>query len=71
MTELKERVPEPAVIRGAITAVVSLVAVVTGYQLDISWLEPALAAYTVLVPLVLSVWIRSKVTPFKKGDAKE
>ena len=64
--ELQKRIPEPAVIRGAVVAVVGLVGGVLGTTYDVSWLEPALATYAVVAPALLSWWIRMHVSPAKK-----
>jgi hypothetical protein len=70
-TEVTSRVPEPALIRGAVVAVLSLVGVVLGHQIELPWLDEALNAYAVVVPLALSLWIRQYVSPAKSGDATE
>lgn len=57
------RVPEPAVVRGAVVGVTALISVIIGKNIDISWLENVLMIYTVLSPGVAAWWIRRKVTP--------
>jgi hypothetical protein len=63
---IEQDVPEPAVLRGAVLTVVGLVGAITGKALHIDWIDQAIAAYAVCVPLVLSVWIRRNVSPVKK-----
>lgn len=65
--EIKRRVPEPALIRGAVVAIVSLIGVVLGKQLDVSWIDPVLSFYTVVMPLALGWWIRRHVSPTAVG----
>lgn len=64
------RVPEPALIRGAAVAVTSLIAVVTGTQIDLAWLEVVLNIYAVLAPVVAGFFIRSAVTPTETAEAR-
>ncbi|WP_280350330.1 hypothetical protein [Nocardia abscessus] len=71
MSDIKSRIPEPALIRGAVVAVLSLVGVVLGHQIELPWLDEALNAYAVVVPLALSLWIRQHVSPAKSGDTAE
>ncbi len=65
---LKEgKVPEPALVRGAIIAAVGLVGAVVGHQLDVSWVDPAMEVYAVSAPVVLGWWIRRNVSPTPGG----
>lgn len=64
--EFEANVPEPLVVRGALMALVGLVAGVTGYSLDITWIEQAVAAYAVIAPIGLAAWARRHVSPVKK-----
>ena len=57
------RVPEPALIRGAVVAITSVIAVVTGQAIDIGWLEGALNVYAAVSPLVAGYLIRRVVSP--------
>lgn len=66
--EVRDRVPEPALVRGALIAVLSLVGVVLGRELDTAWVEDVIAIYTVIAPIVLAWWIRRHVTPVIKGS---
>jgi len=67
LEEVKERVPEPAIIRGVIVSIAGLIAILTGKSFDLSWIDPALVVYSTLVPVLLSLWIRAKVSPIPKG----
>jgi hypothetical protein len=64
--ELESNVPEPLVLRGVLLTVLGLVGYAFGETLDVEWVEKAVAAYAVLVPLVLSVWARRHVSPVDK-----
>lgn len=66
VAEARKRIPEPALVRGAILAAVNLVGVIVGSTLDIAWVEPVVYLYGVLGPVGLALWIRTKVTPVKK-----
>lgn len=65
----RNRVPEPALIRGAVVAVTALIAVVTGKNIDISWLETVLQVYAVISPIVAGYFIRRVVSPVGKHRA--
>lgn len=67
--EYEKNVPEPLVVRGVLLTLVGLVAGVTGFSLDIAWLEQVVAAYGVLMPLGLAVWARRHVSPIRNGGA--
>lgn len=62
-SQFVDRVPEPAVIRGAVVGVTALISVIIGKNIDISWLEGVLTVYTVLSPGIAAWWIRRSVTP--------
>lgn len=66
LTGIETKVPEPAVVRGVLAAVAPLAGLIIGHQLDLSWIDQAVAAYAVIAPVALGFWIRSKVTPVKK-----
>ena len=57
------KVPEPAVVRGLIVAVLGLVGTLLGKQFDISWVDEFITVYAVVAPAVLALWIRRHVTP--------
>lgn len=69
--EIQSRVPEPALIRGAVVSVTALVSVVIGKQVDVSWLDQALIVYGVAAPLVLSLWVRRHVSPTGGGKHRK
>ena len=60
------KVPEPALVRAFLVALVGLVSAVVGKTLDVSWIDPFLAVYAISAPVVLGWWIRNRVTPVKK-----
>lgn len=57
------RVPEPALIRGAVVSVLALVGVVLGKTFDVAVVDDYLEVYAVVVPLVTAWLIRRKVSP--------
>ncbi|AAN01784.1 hypothetical protein SEA_SOYO_31 [Mycobacterium phage SoYo] len=65
----RKKVPEPALVRGGIMAVVGLVAFILGKQIDTTWVEPVMDVYVVAAPLALAWWIRRNVTPVGKHRA--
>ncbi|AXC37654.1 minor tail protein [Mycobacterium phage Grum1] len=65
----RKKVPEPALVRGGIMAVVGLVAFILGKQIDTAWVEPVMDMYVVAAPLALAWWIRRNVTPVGKHRA--
>ncbi|AXC35137.1 minor tail protein [Mycobacterium phage Phranny] len=67
--EARKKVPEPALVRGGIMAVVGLVAFILGKQIDTTWVEPVMDVYVVAAPLALAWWIRRNVTPVGKHRA--
>ncbi|AIS73703.1 hypothetical protein SEA_PANAMAXUS_29 [Mycobacterium phage Panamaxus] len=67
--DARKRVPEPALVRGGIMAVVGLVAFVLGKQIDTAWVEPVMDVYVIAAPLALAWWIRRNVTPAGKHRA--
>ncbi|AEK07395.1 hypothetical protein ROCKSTAR_29 [Mycobacterium phage Rockstar] len=62
----RKKVPEPALVRGGIMAIVGLIAFVLGKQIDTAWVEPLMDVYVVGAPLALAWWIRRNVTPVGK-----
>ena len=64
--EYESKVPEPLVLRGVLLALIGLVAGATGYALDVTWVEEAVAAYAGVAPLALSFWARRHVSPVQK-----
>ncbi|AFF28411.1 minor tail protein [Mycobacterium phage Tiger] len=64
--EIEEKVPEPLVLRSLIVAIVGLAGAVLGKELDVSWIDQAIAAYAVGAPMVLAFWARRHVSPVKK-----
>ena len=59
----QNRVPEPALIRSLIVAVVGVLAVVLGRQIDVSWVEYVVQTYALAAPLIAGYFIRRVVTP--------
>ncbi|AVO22429.1 hypothetical protein SEA_POOMPHA_28 [Mycobacterium phage Poompha] len=68
--DAKTKTPEPALIRGAIMAVVGLAAYILGAQIDTAWVDPVVDIYAVAAPIGLAWWIRRNVTPVKGKHAK-
>jgi hypothetical protein len=64
------RVPEPALVRGALVAVTAVVAVVVGKNVDVTWIDTATQIYAAASALVASILIRPKVTPTEVVDQK-
>ncbi|QDK03110.1 membrane protein [Mycobacterium phage SydNat] len=64
--EIEENVPEPLVLRSFVVAIVGLAGAVLGKELDVSWIDQAIAAYAVGAPMVLAFWARRHVSPVKK-----
>lgn len=60
------KVPEPAVVRALLVALVGLVGTVVGKQLDVSWIDQAITVYAIAAPVALGWWIRRNVTPAGK-----
>lgn len=58
--KVAERLPQPAIVRAAIVGVVTVVGAVLGHQLDVSWLNPLLDAYTIGAPIALGFWFHRK-----------
>ena len=65
--EPKSRVPEPALVRGALVSVSAVVAVVFGFQVDSTPIEQIVTAYAAGSALVAALLIRPAVKPFE-GD---
>lgn len=65
-TEEKPRVPEPALARGAITAVLGIIGILVGRQIDPALVEYLVTLYVTVGPIALAWWIRRNVTPAKK-----
>jgi hypothetical protein len=63
---IRKRIPEPALIRGALVTLVGLVGATLKIQVDALWVDLAMDAYIVAVPLALAWWIRRHVSPVKK-----
>ncbi len=60
------KVPEPALVRGAVAAVIGLIGYILGKQIDGVVVDQIMDIYAVAAPLALAWWIRSRVTPVKK-----
>ncbi|ADD80812.1 putative holin [Rhodococcus phage ReqiDocB7] len=64
-----DRVPEPALVRGALVAVSAVVAVVVGHEVDVAWVDYVTNIYAALSALVAGIVIRRKVTPVEVSNA--
>lgn len=62
------KVPEPAVVRGFLVAVLGLIGAVVGKTLDVSWIDQAVVVYAIAAPAALGLWIRFYVKPVKGSD---
>lgn len=65
------RIPEPALVRGAVIAVTSIIAVVLNINIELGWLDSVLAIYAAVAPLVAGWLIRRKVTPTSIAEFRE
>lgn len=55
--DARKRLPAPALVRAAVVAAIPVVSGLIGVQLNQTWIEPALAVYSFVGPLVLGFWI--------------
>lgn len=55
--DARKRLPAPALVRAVVVAAIPLVSGLIGVQLNQAWIEPALATYSFVGPLVLGYWI--------------
>ncbi len=71
MTHAQEpvsRVPEPALVRGALVTVTSIIALILGHTIDVSWINTVVDVYAGISALVAGALIRPAVTPFTPGS---
>ena len=68
--EEEPRVPEPALVRGAIMSVTSLIAIIFNIKFELGWVDSVLAIYAVMAPIIAGILIRRKVTPTNVVDFK-
>ena len=64
--EVKEKIPEPVLVRAVLLALVGLAGAVAGKEFDVSWVDSAVTLYAVAAPLALGFWARRHVTPLPK-----
>ncbi|EFV12936.1 hypothetical protein [Segniliparus rugosus] len=58
------QLPKPLVVRAVVVALANFVAAVTGWNLSTNrWLDAALAAYAVVAPAAVAVWLRGRAKP--------
>jgi hypothetical protein len=55
---------EPAVIRSTLVGITTVVAVVTGKNVDTAWVEDALFVYAAVSPVIAGLLIRRAVSPY-------
>lgn len=60
------RIPEPALIRGALVTITGVIALVINKQIDTAWIDAVLTIYGLLTPLVAGLLIRPAVVPLVK-----
>ena len=60
------KVPEPALVRGAVAAVVGLIGYIVGKQIDVVVIDQIMDIYAVAAPFALAWWIRRNVSPVPK-----
>lgn len=60
---------EPAVVRGGLVFLTTLIAAITKTQIDPGIIDDALLVYTIISPAIAGVLIRPKVTPLEKVRA--
>lgn len=65
------RVPEPALVRGFLVLLTSIIAQAIGQNIDVSWIEWVMNIYTLGSGLVAAILIRPKVTPVEVAEANE
>lgn len=63
MADLSTRVPEPALVRGLLVALVGVLAVVLGREIDVAWVDLVVQGYTLASPLLAGLLIRPAVKP--------
>lgn len=59
------KVPEPALVRGFILTITSIIAIVFNINVDLGWIDSVLVIYAALAPMIAGLLIRRKVTPEK------
>lgn len=64
--EVKEKIPEPVMVRGLLLAVVGLVGALAGKEFDVTWIDSAVTVYAIAAPIALGFWARRHVTPLPK-----
>ncbi|GAB4588745.1 hypothetical protein [Nocardia sp. IFM 10818] len=67
MADLSTRVPEPALVRGLLVALVGVLAVVLGREIDVAWVDLVVQAYTLASPLLAGLLIRRAVKPVESN----
>lgn len=69
--EYPSRVPEPALIRGFVISLTSIIAIVFNVSLELGWLDSVLTIYAGIAPFIAAFLIRRKVTPVSVADFRE
>ncbi len=65
------RVPEPALIRGFIISLTSIIAIIFNINIELGWLDSVLVIYAGLAPFIAGWLIRRKVTPVSIAEFRE
>lgn len=67
ISEVEEKIPEPAILRACLFALANLVGLVAGHEfLTPELLEQIINVYAIVGPVILGFWIRKHVTPKSK-----
>ena len=61
--QARERIPEPAMVRGGVTAAVGLLGLWLKAEIDARWIDYAMDAYIAVAPVVMAWFIRRRVSP--------
>ncbi len=64
--EVKEKIPEPVVVRALLLGLVGLAGALLGREFDVAWIDSAVTVYAIAAPVALGFWARRHVTPLPK-----